>query len=665
MVDDDAVSRHVLGTALRTAALESAFVGSGHEALEFLRHTTPSLVLLDLVMPPPDGYDVLRAIRALPRGDEIPVVVLTALDADGEIARAFEAGADDFLRKPFRPAELVARIRGQLRLRQYVETLAERERDAQTVLELSQALASSHELDDILRAVVLRVATATGVDRCSIVLVGDDTERGLVVASNDDDQVRDLPLDLGDYPEIREALRTGLPLRLDADDHPLLEALKAKGHAYTSLAIVPIVFELRPLGVLFLRSRSGASLDDGMIALARTIANTTAIALRNARIMQRLRDRTEQSEFARRAAERRLEQVERFADVFESAADGILVTDQTGKILFANPRARELAGHSVDASAQPDLLSLLAPADRADARALVSALRRGERPEARDLHVARPGAPPAVVSANGALLREDDALLFTLRDVTRERALDAELLHTKNFLESVIQSSADAIISADLRGTVLLFNGAAERCYGFKAEDVVGKMNVERLYPPGIARDIMQRLREGGGQIRGYRAEIFARDGERVPVALSAAIIRSGDGELVGTVGVFTDLRDRIAIEARLLAAREELKQRERVAIVAELAGAAAHELNQPLTVVMGYAELLGRKLPASSPEHDVAGVIHREAERMAQIVRKIGTLTRYETKAYVGEAKILDLDRASVDSSPSSRRTPVPEHEP
>lgn len=663
MVDDDAVSRHVLASALRTASLEGAFVGSGSEALEFLARTRPSLVLLDLVMPPPDGYDVLRAIRELPSGGEIPVVVLTALDADDEIARAFEAGADDFLRKPFRPAELVARIRGQLRLRESVETLAQRERDAQTVLELSQALASSHELDDILREVVRRVAGATGVDRCSIVLVGDDTARGLVVASNDDEQLRDLPLDLNQYPEIREALRTGLPLRLDTDEHPLLEALRAKGHAYASLAIVPIVFELRPLGVLFLRSRARASLGDGVIALARTIANTTAIALRNARILKRLRDKSEESEFARRAAERRLEQVERFADVFESAADGILVIDDAGKILFANPRAREIAG--VDASQTGgDLLELLRPADRDVARALVLALHRGERPETLDLHVELPGRPTVVVSANGALLREDDALLFTLRDVTRERALDDELWRTKNFLESVIQSSADAIISADLRGTVLLFNGAAERCYGFAAAEVVGKMNVAELYPPGIAQDIMQRLKQSDGQLRGHRAEVVARDGARVPVALSAAIIRSGD-QHVGTVGVFTDLRDRLAIEARLSAAREELKQRERVTIIAELAGAAAHELNQPLTVVMGYAELLGRKLPEGTAGRDVAGVIHREAERMAQIVRKIGTLTRYETKSYVGEAKILDLDRASPDAPPSSRRTPLPGSEP
>ena len=86
----------------------------------------------------------------------------------------------------------------------------------------------------------------------------------------------------------------------------------------------------------------------------------------------------------------------------------------------------------------------------------------------------------------------------------------------------------------------------------------------------------------------------------------------------------------------------------EKQALIAELAGTAAHELNQPLTSVMGYAELLGKKLSPGTPEHRAASVIVKEAERMADIVRKIGKITKYETKSYVGTQKILDLDRAA-----------------
>ena len=658
VVDDDAVSRHVLGAALKAASLETCFVSSGTEALAWVEQRTPALILLDLVMPPPDGYEVLKALRARRNTTDVPVVVLTALDADEEVARAFEAGADDFLRKPFRPAELVARIRGQLRLREYVEAIGRKERDAQVVLELSQALASSLDIREILQTVVQRIADVTRVDRCSIVLVKDGGTVGYVVASNDDQQLRDLPLDLAKYPEIQEVLRSGQPLVIvDPAKHPLLEALRAQSHAYASLAILPIVFENRPLGVLFLRSRTQRSLGDHVVALARTIANTTAIALRNARILQTLRDRTEESDLARVEAERRLRQTQRYADFFESAADGIVVIDATGRLLFSNPRARTISGRG-DRLSGEQLLDLLEPEDRDVARGILEGFRRGECPQGVDLRIARPDGAVVTINANCSILREDEAILLTFRDVTQDRFIENELRKTKSFLESVIQSSADAIISADLRGRVLLFNGAAVRCYGYAAADVVGKMNVEDLYPAGVAREIMRLVRRQSGRVEAYRTEVVARSGERVPVSLSAALIHEG-GKSVGTVGVFTDLRERIRMETRLVAAQEELNVREKQAIVAELAGAAAHELNQPLTSVMGYAELLKRRLDRDSPAFSAAEVIFNEAERMAEIVRKIGKITRYETKSYVGHAKILDLDRASSDGEPHDPGAP------
>jgi signal transduction histidine kinase len=116
-------------------------------------------------------------------------------------------------------------------------------------------------------------------------------------------------------------------------------------------------------------------------------------------------------------------------------------------------------------------------------------------------------------------------------------------------------------------------------------------------------------------------------------------------------VGIFTDIRERLRMEARLEKAQEELREREKHAAVAELAGAAAHELNQPLTSIIGYSELLGRRLEKESPLANAASVIITQAERMAEIVRKIGKITKYETKSYVGGAKILDLDKATSEA--------------
>jgi signal transduction histidine kinase len=165
----------------------------------------------------------------------------------------------------------------------------------------------------------------------------------------------------------------------------------------------------------------------------------------------------------------------------------------------------------------------------------------------------------------------------------------------------------------------------------------------------------------------GLTVDIVAAAGAAVPVSFSGALILEGE-TAVGSVGIFTDLREKMRMEQRLQQAQEQLLAQERQAIVAELAGAAAHELNQPLTSVRNYATLLRRLLQAGTNASAAAEVIEGEAERMAEIVRKIGKITKYETKSYVGKQKILDLDRASEEGvplpepaePPRSGRTPV-----
>jgi signal transduction histidine kinase len=161
----------------------------------------------------------------------------------------------------------------------------------------------------------------------------------------------------------------------------------------------------------------------------------------------------------------------------------------------------------------------------------------------------------------------------------------------------------------------------------------------------------MRRIRDpeisGYGRLEDYRVDMLGSDGGQIPVTLSASLVLD-NGRPIGSVGIFTDIRERLRMQERLERAQEELRGRERMAIVAELAGAAAHELNQPLTSVIGYAELLRRKLEDEPTLSSAAAVIIRESERMAEIVRKVGKITKYETKSYVGTAKILDLEKAS-----------------
>lgn len=113
VVDDDATLRRSLERVLRLASYEAAQAGDGKGALALLARERYSAIVLDVAMPPPDGLEVCRRLRA--RGDRTPVIMLTARETVSDRVDGLEAGADDYLVKPFAIEELLARIRALLR----------------------------------------------------------------------------------------------------------------------------------------------------------------------------------------------------------------------------------------------------------------------------------------------------------------------------------------------------------------------------------------------------------------------------------------------------------------------------------------------------------------------------------------------------------------------
>jgi two-component system cell cycle response regulator len=119
IVDDQAAGREVLEAVLDGQGYELAFAENGLSALAHAETLLPDLILLDVMMPDLDGYEVCRRLRSNPALAEVPVVMITALDDDAAIVRGLEAGADDYLAKPIRRNELRARVRSIARLNRY------------------------------------------------------------------------------------------------------------------------------------------------------------------------------------------------------------------------------------------------------------------------------------------------------------------------------------------------------------------------------------------------------------------------------------------------------------------------------------------------------------------------------------------------------------------
>ncbi len=153
-VDDNPVNVKLLEAVLAPLGYTLISAASGEEALAKVAAARPDLVLLDIVMPGIDGYEVCRRLRADPATRFLPIVMVTA-SPEQEKVRAIDAGADDFIPKPFDKSELVGRVRSLLRIKQYHDTI---ERQAAELTEWNRTLETrvQEQVDELVRLRRLR-----------------------------------------------------------------------------------------------------------------------------------------------------------------------------------------------------------------------------------------------------------------------------------------------------------------------------------------------------------------------------------------------------------------------------------------------------------------------------------------------------------------------------
>jgi len=241
-----------------------------------------------------------------------------------------------------------------------------------------------------------------------------------------------------------------------------------------------------------------------------------------------------------------------------------------------------------------------------------------------------------------------------------------ETKKTENYLNKAADASIDCIVVSDSKGVITDANKAFFDLLGLPKKEVIGNMvasfavTEEQTYESTtgeqvhIGREFFDRTRDNistlftEGKIRNWVSYYLRNDKKVVPVDMNIVLLYDDDFELTGSVGVIRDITEH-KINQLLI---EKAHRAEKLSAIAEIAGAAAHELNQPLTSVMASAAMLRRVGDNESERSRLLDAIENESDRMASIIRKLSKVTKYQTKKYVGEAKIVDLEGASDDES-------------
>jgi PAS domain S-box-containing protein len=248
-------------------------------------------------------------------------------------------------------------------------------------------------------------------------------------------------------------------------------------------------------------------------------------------------------------------------------------------------------------------------------------------------------------------------ILESVRDVTRVKNLEIALKETEAFLEKIITASPIAIVVADRYGNLLLMNPAAQALFGYSSWEAATDVNVANLYPAGVAAEIQKSLEDekfgGQGILQSMNTTILKSNGEEIPVEITASAIYE-DGEEIAVVGLYSDLREKQAVEKKLKDARARMAQSQKMASIGKLAAGVAHEINNPLTGILFYAEMKQGELTADDPERGEVAEVIADVNRCRDIVRNLLAYSRQSNPTQ----EIIPLDKV-VDQSLALIRDP------
>jgi two-component system NtrC family sensor kinase len=247
-------------------------------------------------------------------------------------------------------------------------------------------------------------------------------------------------------------------------------------------------------------------------------------------------------------------------------------------------------------------------------------------------------------------------VMESVRDITRIKTLEKAFSGIRELVSKVIQSSPSAIVAADRKGKIILMNAAAEELLGYTFDEVKD-FSVERLYQKGIAREILKKLLDKNlgekGKLPITKVNIITKTGQTIPVEMTAAIIYE-DSREVATMGIFNDLREQLAVEKQLQEAQAQVVQSEKLASLGRLAAGVAHEINNPLTSILLFGNMMLEKIEKNHPLQQKLEYILEDAERCKDIVKnllvysrsKSPSKERFELNALVEESLHLIRDQ-------------------
>jgi len=299
IVEDDPDMADLIESMLEPARCEVAIRYSGQEALAYLKERAQAgreidLVLLDIMMPVMDGYEVIAHIKSDPLIRDTSVIMTTALDSINDKTLGLGMGADDYITKPFDPQELMARIDAAMRVRRSEQALRRRNKELAALIEINRTVTSSLDLDEVLGATIQGIRSILQVEAGSLVLVDEEADRLVFRTTFSPDQGwisgRTIEPGKGIVGHTIDSGESRLVHNVERDELFSAEADEGGGVTARSILCVPLAVYDRVIGAIELINKVSGRFTNQDMELLQAMASSVAVAIENANLYNELAD---------------------------------------------------------------------------------------------------------------------------------------------------------------------------------------------------------------------------------------------------------------------------------------------------------------------------------------------------------------------------------------
>jgi len=563
IIDDDPSNLAVMASILEDRHYTILVAEDSERGLKRARHARPDLILLDIIMPQIDGYETCRRLQAAENTRDIPVIFMTALVEPEHKLKGFEAGAVDYITKPFQRGEVLARVGVHLRIRDLTSRLQE-EKDSLEIRIRERTAELTRLNNELQEEIAERKRSELAF------LESEKKYRNLIETTRDLVFIVDRR---GNFNFVNPMLEwlTGY------------SASELVGRSFTDI-VAP---EFREVMVdRFKRGIKGEVTPPYEVELVDKAGGRFLVEFQSTTLMDHNgkptgrfgvgRDITERkrTEVALREGERRL------SDIIDFFPDPILAINQDKRIIIWNRAIEEMTGVPAQEMigkgdyaytvpfygvARPQLMDLFWEPEHKVAAKYPFIRKEGDNLVIEVFCPALYGGRGAYVWAKASPLRDGEGRLIgaieCIQDISERKQVEKESQDMLTFLQTLIDTIPSSIFYKDIDGIYRGCNKAFEDFLGVKKEEIVGK-SVYDMYPPDLADKYHEMdsilFRQQEKQV--YEHQIIYADGSRHDVIFNKASYLNADGTIAGLVGVMVDISERKQAEVALQASEEKYR---------------------------------------------------------------------------------------------------------